>query len=156
MEHYVALDVSLREISVCVMDGKGAVLFEGKTAADPAALVALIRAKAPHVVRIGLETGATSPWLFHALAAHGLPMVCMDARHAHAALSMRPTKSDRSDARGLADMLRMDWSPTRSTTHDAYTRPSATSAPCSSRFNMPSRRSKQQPDPVHPHRPPVE
>jgi len=109
MEHYVALDVSLREISVCVMDGKGAVLFEGKTAADPAALVTLIRAKAPRVVRIGLETGATSPWLAHALTAHGLPVVCMDARHAHAALSMRPSKSDRSDARGLADMLRMGW-----------------------------------------------
>ena len=109
MEHYVALDVSLREISVCVMDGKGAVLFEGKTAADPTALAALIRAKAPNVVRVGIETGATSPWLFHALTAAGLPVVCMDARHAHAALSMRPTKSDRSDARGLADMLRMGW-----------------------------------------------
>ena len=109
MEHYVALDVSLREISVCVMDGKGAVLFEGKTAADSTALAALIRAKAPNLVRVGIETGATSPWLVHALTAAGLPVVCMDARHAHAALSMRPTKSDRSDARGLADMLRMGW-----------------------------------------------
>jgi transposase len=109
MEHYVALDVSLREISVCVMDGKGAVLFEGKTPADPEALVTLIRARAPHVVRVGLETGSTSPWLFHALTAAGFPAVCMDARQAHAALSMRPSKSDRSDARGLADMLRMGW-----------------------------------------------
>lgn len=109
MEHYVALDVSLREISVCVMDDKGTVLFEGKTAANPATLTALIRTKAPQVVRIGLETGATSPWLFHALTAAGLPAVCMDARHVHAALSMRPSKSDRSDARGLADMLRMGW-----------------------------------------------
>ena len=100
MEQYVALDVSLREISVCVMDGKGSFLFEGKTAAEPVSLAALIRAKAPQVVRVGLETGATSPWLFHALTAAGLPVVCMDARHAHAALSMRPTKSDRSDARG--------------------------------------------------------
>ena len=109
MEHYVALDVSLREITVCVMDGKGAVLFEGKTAAEPASLGDLIRAKAPQVVGVGLETGATSPWLFHALTAAGLPVVCMDARQAHAALSMRPTKSDRSDARGLADMLRVGW-----------------------------------------------
>jgi transposase len=109
MEQYVALDVSLKEISVCVIDGGGAVVFEGKTTADPATLAGLIRAKAPQVVRVGLETGATSPWLFHALTTAGLPVVCMDARHAHAALSMRPTKSDRSDARGLADMLRMGW-----------------------------------------------
>jgi transposase len=109
MEQYVALDVSLKEISVCVIDGRGAVVFEGKTTADPVILAGLIRAKAPQVVRVGLETGATSPWLYHALTGVGLPVVCMDARHAHAALSMRPTKSDRSDARGLADMLRMGW-----------------------------------------------
>lgn len=109
MEQFVALDVSLREISVCVMDGKGAVVFEGKVAADPALLIALIRTKAPQVARVGLETGATSPWLFRALTAAGLPVVCIDARHAHAALSMRPTKSDRNDARGLADILRMGW-----------------------------------------------
>jgi len=109
MEHYVALDVSLRDISVCVIDGKGAVVFEGKTAAEPVGLAQLIRAKAPQVVRVGMETGATSPWLFHALTAAGLPVVCMDARQAHAALSLRPSKSDRSDARGLAEMLRMGW-----------------------------------------------
>ena len=109
MEQYVALDVSLKEISVCIVDSKGAVVFEGKTATEPATLIALIRRKAPRVVRVGLETGSTSPWLFHVLTSAGLPVVCMDARHAHAALSMRPTKSDRSDARGLADMLRMGW-----------------------------------------------
>ena len=109
MEQYVALDVSLKEIQVCVIDDKGAVSFEGKVAAEPAALISLIRSKASQVARVGLETGATSPWLFHALKAAGLPVVLMDARHAHAALSMRPTKSDRSDARGLAAILRMGW-----------------------------------------------
>lgn len=109
MEQYVALDVSLREISVCVIDAKGGVTFEGKVMAEPAALVGLIRAKAPQAVRVGLKTGATSPWLFHEMKAAGLPVVMMDARHAHAALSMRPAKSDRSDARGLAEMLRMGW-----------------------------------------------
>ena len=109
MEQYVALDVSLKEISVCVIDGKGAVTFEGKVAAEPGVLIKLIRSKAPLVVRVGLETGATSPWLYHALKAAELPVVLMDARHAHAALSMRPTKSDRSDARGLAEILRMGW-----------------------------------------------
>jgi transposase len=109
MEQYVALDVSLKEISVCIIDNKGDVVFKGKTAAEPATLVELIRSKSPQVVRVGLETGSTSPWLFHALTSAGLAVVCMDARHAHAALSMRPTKSDRSDARGSADMLRMGW-----------------------------------------------
>jgi transposase len=109
MEHYVALDVSLKEISICVLDEKGGVVFEGRTRADPSVLVDLIRKKAPGVVRVGLETGATTPWLFHALTAAGLPVICMDARHANAALSMRPRKSDRNDARGLADILRMGW-----------------------------------------------
>jgi transposase len=109
MEHYVALDVSLKEISICVLDEKGGVVFEGRTRADPSALVDLIRSKAPGVVRVGLETDATTPWLFHALTAAGLPVICLDARHANAALSMRPRKSDRNDARGLADILRMGW-----------------------------------------------
>jgi transposase len=109
MEQYVALDVSLKEISVCVIDVAGAVVFEGKVAADPKILISLIRAKAPEVVKVGLETGATSPWLYHTLRAAELPVLLMDARHAHAALSMRPTKSGRSDARGLAEILRMGW-----------------------------------------------
>lgn len=109
MDQYVALDVSLNETSVCVLDANGAVLFEGRAPSDPGSLAQLIRAKAPRAMRIGLETGATAVWLAHALRAAGLPVVCMDARHAHAALSIRPTKSDRSDARGLAEMLRMGW-----------------------------------------------
>ena len=109
MKQYVALDVSLKEISVCVIDGTGAVTFEGKVAAEPAALTKLIRSKAPQAARVGLETGATSPWLYRVLEQADLPVVLMDARHANAALSTRPTKSDRSDARGLAEMLRMGW-----------------------------------------------
>ena len=80
-----------------------------KVAAEPAALICLIRSKAQHATRVGLETGATSPWLCHALKKADLPVVLMDARHANAALSTRPIKSDRSDARGLAEMLRRGW-----------------------------------------------
>ena len=109
MDQYVALDVSLKEISVCVLEASGAVAFEGRVPSDPASLVHLIRTEAPRAVKIGLETGATSAWLWHALKAECLPVVCMDARHAHAALSVRPVKSDRSDARGLAEMVRMGW-----------------------------------------------
>ena len=61
------------------------------------------------MVRVGLESGPTSAWLFHALTATGVPAVCLDARHAQAALSVRPNKSDPSDARGLAEMVRMGW-----------------------------------------------
>jgi transposase len=109
MDQYVALDVSLKETSVCVLDANGVVAFEGRIPSEPASLVQLIRSKAPQAIKIGLETGATSVWLWHALKAEGLPVVCMDARHAHAALSVRPVKSDRSDARGLAEMVRMGW-----------------------------------------------
>jgi transposase len=109
MDQYVALDVSLKEVSVCVLGADGTLIYEGRTASDPASLVGLIRAKAPRAVRIGLETGSTSAWLARALRAQGLPVICLDARHAHAALSIRPTKTDRSDARGLAEMLRMGW-----------------------------------------------
>lgn len=109
MDQYVALDVSLKETSVCVLNANGTVVFEGRAPSDPSSLAHLIRTKAPHAVKIGLETGATSVWLWHALRAEGLPVVCIDARHAHAVLSVRPTKSDRSDARGLAEMVRMGW-----------------------------------------------
>ena len=109
MGEYVGLDVLLKETSVCVVAETGRVIFEGKAASDPRGLAKLIRTKAPNVVRVGLESGQTSVWLTHALRAEGLPVVCLDARQAHAALSLRPNKSDRSDARGLAEMVRVGW-----------------------------------------------
>ena len=109
MEQYVALDVSLQKVAICVLNASGHVVLEAEVASDPGALITFIQAKAPYAVRIGLESGPTSPWLWHSLKSAGLPVVCMDARHAHAALSVRPTKSDRNDARGLAEMVRMGW-----------------------------------------------
>ena len=109
MEQYVGLDVSLQKIAVCVLNASGRVVIEAEVASEPGVLIAFIRTEAPHAVRIGLESGPTSPWLWHSLKSAGLPVVCMDARHAHAALSVRPTKSDRNDARGLAEMVRMGW-----------------------------------------------
>jgi transposase len=107
VDQYVALDVSLQKTSVCVLNGSGRIVIEADVPSEPGALVSFIQARAPHVSRIGLESGPTSSWLWHALKAAGLPVICMDARHAHAALSVRPTKSDRNDARGLAEMVRM-------------------------------------------------
>jgi transposase len=109
VKQYVGLDVSMEETSVCVLDGAGTVVFQGSTPSRPDALGKLHRAKAQHVERIALETGSLSSWLWHELKAAGFPVICLDARHAKAALSMRVNKTDRNDARGLAELVRMGW-----------------------------------------------
>jgi transposase len=109
MKQYVGLDVSQRETSMCVLGEDGRVVFQGKVQSTPGALTKLISMKAPHAERIGFETGAMSSWLWHELRRVDLPVVCIDARHAHAALSMRMNKSDKNDARGLADLVRLGW-----------------------------------------------
>lgn len=90
-----------------MLDGGGASIFDGNAPSRPDALIRLLRMKAPHAERIALETGSLSSWLWHELRAAGLPAVCLDARHAKAALSMRMNKTDRNDARGLAELIRM-------------------------------------------------
>lgn len=109
VKHYVGLDVSQKESAVCVVDQDGRVLFEGKVPSDPGALAKVIRQRAPAAERIGFETGAMASWLWHELKQVGLPVVCIDARHAHAALSVRMNKSDPNDARGLAELVRVGW-----------------------------------------------
>jgi transposase len=109
MEQYVGLDVSLEQTSICVVDGSGKTLWEGKCASTPEVLAAVIRAKAPGVVRIGLESGPLSSWHWHELKRLGLPLVCLDARHAKAALSLQLNKTDQNDARGLAQIVRTGW-----------------------------------------------
>jgi len=109
MKQYVGLDVSQKETAVCVVDEVGRVIYEGKANSDPGALFALLKRRAPDAERIGFETGAMSSWLWHELRRVDLPVVCVDARHAHAALSVRINKSDQNDARGLADLIRVDW-----------------------------------------------
>ena len=109
MKQYVGLDVSQKETSVCVLDEEGRLVFEGKAQSTPGALTKLIGLKAPKAERIGFETGAMSSWLWHELKRVDLHVVCIDARHAHAALSVRMNKSDKNDARGLADLVRIGW-----------------------------------------------
>jgi transposase len=108
METFVGLDVSLGGTTVCILDKDGTRIFEGKVASKPALIARLIAKRAPGVARVGLESGPTSVWLTHALTAEGLPVVCLDARHAQAVLSVQLNKSDRGDARGLAEMIRVD------------------------------------------------
>jgi transposase len=109
MEQYVGLDVSMEETSVCVMDATGSVAWEGKVETSPAALLRALHRRAPEAARVGLESGPLSTWLWHELRAAGIAVVCVDARHAQAALSMRVNKTDRNDAQGLAQLVRMGW-----------------------------------------------
>jgi transposase len=109
MKQYVGLDVSQKETSVCVVDDGGRVVYEGKVRSEPGALTALLRKRAAKAERIGFETGAMASWLWHELRRVDLPVVCVDARHAHAVLSVRMNKSDHNDARGLAELVRVGW-----------------------------------------------
>ncbi|MDH3664924.1 MAG: IS110 family transposase [Alphaproteobacteria bacterium] len=109
MEFYVGMDVSLEETSICVVDGKGEVVSEGTVISEPAAIAAFVKTKAASAKRIGLETGPTTTWLWHELRGLGLPVICIDARHAKAALSMQINKSDRNDAVGLARIMQAGW-----------------------------------------------
>jgi len=109
MQHYVGLDVSLKQTAVCVVDQAGKIKREAMVASDPDAIAQFIAAHAPHAARIGLETGATSTWLWTELNKRGLPVICIDARHAKAALKMQINKSDRNDAAGIARIMQCGW-----------------------------------------------
>ena len=105
MECYVGLDVSLKQTSICVVSGTGSVVREGVVDSDPAAIAAFVRSGAPGAIRVGLETGPTSTWLWIELKQLGLPVICIDARHARAVLKMQVNKSDRNDAAGIARIM---------------------------------------------------
>jgi transposase len=109
MEQFVGLDVSQAETAICVVDAAGAVQWQGKCASTPEAISATLKQKAPQAVRIALETGPLSAWHWRALSKLGLPVVCIDARHAKAALAMQVNKTDANDAFGLAQIVRTGW-----------------------------------------------
>jgi transposase len=109
MGQYVGLDVSLDETKVHVLDEQGRRVWRGSCASTPEAIEVTIRKHVPDAVRIGLETGPLTTWLWQALTDAGLPMVCLDARQAKAALNMRINKTDDNDAEGLAHLVRSGW-----------------------------------------------
>ena len=109
MEYFVGLDVSLEQTSICVVDQAGMVVREGVVDSDPEAISVYLTSKAPNAVRIGLETGPTSTWLWTELKRLGLPVICIDARHAKAVLKMQINKSDRNDAAGIARIMQTGW-----------------------------------------------
>ena len=108
-KQYVGLDVSLKETSICVIDDADKIVWRGQVDSTPEAIASAVKQHAPHAVRIGLESGQLSSWLFHELKEAGLPVICVDARHAKAALSLKVNKTDANDALGLAQIMRVGW-----------------------------------------------
>ncbi len=106
MEHFAGLDVSVNETSICIVDDAGRIIREVKVASEPDALLAVLKSAGYHFRRIGLEAGPLSQWLYGALAEAGLPVICVETRHMRAVLKARINKTDRNDARGIAQMMR--------------------------------------------------
>ena len=106
MDHFAGLDVSVKETSLCIVDDAGRIVREVKVASEPEALLAVLTNPAYCFKRIGLEAGPLSQWLFSALAEAGLPVICVETRHMRAALKAQINKTDRNDARGIAQMMR--------------------------------------------------
>ena len=107
MDHFAGLDVSVKETSICIVDDTGKIVKEVKVASDPEALLTVLRNPAYRFKRIGLEAGPLSQWLFSALAEAELPVVCVETRHMQAVLKAQINKTDRNDARGIAQMMRV-------------------------------------------------
>ena len=107
MDHFVGWDVSVKETSICIVDGTGKIVREVKVASEPDALLQVLVKPAYRLKRIGLEAGPLSQWLFSALAEAGLPVVCVETRHMQAVLKAQINKTDRNDARGIAQMMRV-------------------------------------------------
>jgi len=106
MDHFAGLDVSVKETNVCIVDDTGRIVREAKVASEPEALLQVLAKPTCHFKRIGLEAGPLSQWLFSALAEAGLPVICVETRHMRAALKAQINKTDRNDARGIAQMMR--------------------------------------------------
>lgn len=108
MKYYAGLDVSVKETSVCILDETGAVCRELKVPSHPEDLVRILKDPALPLTRIGLEAGPMSQWLFSGMAEVGLPAICIETRHTKAFLKAQVNKTDRNDARGIAQMMRVN------------------------------------------------
>jgi transposase len=108
MKHYAGLDVSVKETAICIVDETGTVCREMKVPSHPEDLARVLKDPAWNVERIGLEAGPLSQWLFEGLAKVGLPVICIETRHTKAFLKAQPNKTDRNDARGIAQMMRVN------------------------------------------------
>jgi len=108
MEQYIGLDLPLKETAISVRQN-GKRIWRGKCPSNPQLLAEVIRKRAPNATRVVFETGPLSVWFYHELMAEGLPAICIDARHAKAALDMAPNKTDANDADGLAHLAEVGF-----------------------------------------------
>ncbi len=108
MKHYAGLDVSIKETSICIVDETGKICREVKVPSHPDDLSQVLKDPAWQLARIGLEAGPLSQWLFSGLAEAGLAVICIETRHTKAFLKAQINKSDRNDARGIAQMMRVN------------------------------------------------
>ncbi len=109
MEYYAGLDVSLEETAICVVDGTGRIVKETRAASEPAALIVALKELNLPLERIGLEACSLTAWLHDGLREAGLPAICIETRQANAAMKTMPNKTDRNDARALAQIMRTGW-----------------------------------------------
>jgi len=108
MVHFTGLDVSAKTTSVCVIDDTGKVVLEQKVPTEPADIIAVLTSLGVSFGRIGIKAGPLSQWLVSALTAAELPVICVETRHMKALLTAQQiSKTDRSDARGIAQMMRV-------------------------------------------------
>jgi len=107
MDHYAGIDVSLELSSVCVVDATGRIVREAKVASEPETLVAWFRGLGFEIVRVGLEAGPLSQWLYAAMRGAGLAVELLETRHVRDAFKAMPVKTDRNDARGIAQLMRV-------------------------------------------------
>jgi len=107
MDYFAGLDLSVKETSVCIVDDTGKIVREARVASEPEALLQVLTNAIYRFKRIGLEAGPLSQWLFSALAEAGLPVICVETRHMRAVLKAQINKTDRNDARGIAQMMRV-------------------------------------------------
>src|SRR6516162_2486862 len=109
MEHYAGIDVSLESASLCVVDATGRIIREAKVASEPDVLIAWFRGLEFAVTRIGLEAGPLSQWLYAGMREAGLAVELLETRHVRDAFKAMPVKTDRNDARGIAQLMRLGW-----------------------------------------------
>jgi transposase len=109
MDYYAGIDVSLECLSVCIVDATGKIVREGKVASEPEALIGWFGSLGFGLTRIGLEAGPLSQWLYAAMKQVGLAVELLETRHVRDAFKAMPVKTDRNDARGIAQLMRLGW-----------------------------------------------